>query len=204
MKILRFEMNVPKELALASPNGTLVEGRYGNRMMFQLEDGQVMYVPPVVATKIEEAGIAPGESFELCKTSVRDGKRRSVEWRLKRVDSPSPLEQDLRASVEAAHANAKSTRGPQLVEATDAEAIPPFAPIANGDGNHSSPPRSENGNGHATPSTKLEHALKTAISAAHNAEKFGSELGYVVRFDSDAIKSMAITVLINMSGEGRR
>ena len=52
--------------------------------------------------------------------------------------------------------------------------------------------------------TKLEHALKTAISAAHNAEKYGAELGYVVRFDADAIKSMAITVLINMSGESRR
>ena len=53
--------------------------------------------------------------------------------------------------------------------------------------------------GPSVPVTKLEQALKTAISAAHNAEKFGSELGYVVRFDADAIKSMAITVLINMS-----
>ena len=52
--------------------------------------------------------------------------------------------------------------------------------------------------------TTKPHALKTAISAAHNAEKYGSELGYVVRFDADAIKSMAITVLINMSGESRR
>jgi hypothetical protein len=51
----------------------------------------------------------------------------------------------------------------------------------------------------APPVTQLEHALKTAISAAHNAEKFGAELGYVVRFDADTIKSMAITVLINMS-----
>jgi len=59
MKILHFEMNVPKELALAFSSGTLVEGRYGNRMMFHLSDGQVMYVPPIVATKIEEAGIAP-------------------------------------------------------------------------------------------------------------------------------------------------
>ena len=48
------------------------------------------------------------------------------------------------------------------------------------------------------------HALKTAISAAYNAEKYGAELGYVVRFDADAIKSMAITVLINMSEGGRR
>ena len=27
------------------------------------------------------------------------------------------------------------------------------------------------------PTTKLEHALKTAISAAHNAERYGTELG---------------------------
>ena len=69
-----------------------------------------------------------------------------------------------------------------------------------------------NGNGHngthpnspPAPTTKLEHALKTAISAAYNAERFGAELGYVVRFDADAIKSMAITVLINMSGGNHR
>ena len=54
------------------------------------------------------------------------------------------------------------------------------------------------------PLTKLESALKTAIAAAHNAEKFGAEIGYVVRFDSDAIKSMAITVLINMNEGSRR
>ena len=78
------------------------------------------------------------------------------------------------------------------------------APLPHGNGSHSGPPHSENGNSRTTPATKLEQALKTAISAAHNAEKFGSEIGYVVRFDSDAIKSMAITVLINMSGEARR
>lgn len=36
-------------------------------------------------------------------------------------------------------------------------------------------------------------------TAVRNAEKFGAALGYVVRFDADAIKSMAITALINMS-----
>lgn len=48
--------------------------------------------------------------------------------------------------------------------------------------------------------TKLEHALKTAILAASNAEKYGTEIGYTVRFDSECIKSMAITVLIGMEG----
>jgi hypothetical protein len=48
------------------------------------------------------------------------------------------------------------------------------------------------------PVTRLESALKTAILAASNAEKYGQSIGYTVRFDTDAIKAMAITVLINM------
>jgi len=50
VNILRFPTSVPLEVALASPQGTLVQGRYGDRMMFNLTDGQVMYVPPIVAS----------------------------------------------------------------------------------------------------------------------------------------------------------
>jgi len=77
----------------------------------------------------------------------------------------------------------------------------------NGAANGSPSCTTKNGNNPNAPppvTTKLEHALKTAISAAYNAEKYGAELGYVVRFDADAIKSMAITVLINMSEGNRR
>jgi len=97
------------------------------------------------------------------------------------------LESDLRASV--ALANGKNGKQP----ATDDP--PPNLPIE-----EENPPAKS-----ATqPLTKLESALKTAISAAYSAEKFGAEIGYVVRFDSDAIKSMAITVLINMNEGSRR
>ena len=86
------------------------------------------------------------------------------------------------------------------VEETPAFASAGNSPISNGHGSATKstpyvPP---------PPVTKLEHALKTVISAAHNAEKFGAELGYVVRFDADAIKSMVITVLINMSERSPR
>jgi hypothetical protein len=81
---------------------------------------------------------------------------------------------------------------------------PAVVPLSNGSAAGSTSSAPKNGNNLPPVTTKLEHALKTAISAAHNAEKFGAELGYVVRFDADAIKSMAITVLINMSGESRR
>jgi len=48
------------------------------------------------------------------------------------------------------------------------------------------------------PSTQLAHALKTAISAAADAEKFAKTLDYNIRFSTDDIRSMGITVLIGM------
>jgi hypothetical protein len=220
LNILRFQPNVPTQVALQSSQGIVVEGRYGNRMMFSLVDGRVMYVPPIVATKIEAEGIAAGERFELCKAQIKNGHGRSVEWALRRLDpeeqlvevapdAPAPetqLEHDLRVSAEMANAK-KANHG-----SAESPNPPPPIPI-NGNGNGTGestvptsavPAPTQNEQPQPRSLTKLEHALKTAISAAHNAEKYGSELGYVVRFDADAIKSMAITVLINMSGESRR
>jgi hypothetical protein len=180
MNVLPFHLNVPTEVVLERPDGTLVPGRYGDRVMFKLADGRVMYVPPFVANKIHEAGVEVGEHFEVCKIQVRKDRRRAIEWVVRRLDSPqaepeTPLERDLRASIDAVSANGNGNGH-------------------NGSGRPAAP----------APTTKLEHALKTAISAAFNAERYGAELGYVVRFDADAIKSMAITVLINMSGDSRR
>lgn len=99
-------------------------------------------------------------------------------------EDESQLETDLRRSTEIALAKKAQDEQPSRNGIIHAVPSDPTVPVAS--------------------STKLEHALKTAISAAWNAEKFGAELGYVVRFDSDAIKSMAITVLINMNEGGRR
>jgi hypothetical protein len=284
MEILRFEMNVPADVALkyAGP-GITIEGRYGNRVMYTLADNRVMYVAPIVASRISKLGIQPGELFQVCKQEKREGPRKLIEWQVQRLPSEpeTQLEQKLRESIELAQA-AKGTEPteataeptplpapptPQEVDAAPRISAPTQAPAptVNGASNGIAPAATRNGNGqptcttkvehapqaatsaaddagadlgctreHAMPpvptpsvvpisngsaggspipkngnnpppvTTKLEHALKTAISAAHNAEKFGAELGYVVRFDADAIKSMAITVLINMSGESRR
>jgi len=34
LNILRFQTNTPTEVALNSPQGTIVEGRYGERVLF--------------------------------------------------------------------------------------------------------------------------------------------------------------------------
>src|SRR5579871_6289313 len=105
MNILPFQINVPAEVTLERPEGTLVQGRYGDRVMFTLADGRIMYVPPFVASKIQGDGVAPGDRFQLCKTQVRNGNRRSIEWTVRRLDpseasAETPLEHDLRASLE--------------------------------------------------------------------------------------------------------
>ncbi len=110
MNILPFRLNVPAEIILERPEGILVQGRYGDRIMFALVDGRVMYVPPFVATKIQTEGLAAGERFQLCKAQVKKGNRRSIEWTVRRIDPSepepeTPLERDLRASIEAVTAN---------------------------------------------------------------------------------------------------
>lgn len=219
MNILRFPTSVPLEVTLATPQGTLVQGRYGDRMMFNLTGGQVMYVPPIVASKIEAEGIEPGERFELCKAQVKTGQRRSIEWSVRRLDPEehraeersdavpeTQLESDLRVSVDMA--NAKNGKDPASESPSSVETGSNSGAFSQSNG--AARPSNGDKNGATVPApvspplTKLESALKTAIAAAHNAEKFGAEIGYVVRFDSDAIKSMAITVLINMSDGSRR
>jgi hypothetical protein len=209
MNILPFQLNVPAEVVLAQPQGTLVQGRYGDRVMFNLADGQVMYVPPFVAALIESEGITAGERFILCKSQVAKGGRRTIEWIVKRIcaspplaDTTSPetqLERDLRASIEMVNGTANGEQPPESVVSS---IEPSVVALPNGTAPHQNGASSRKGQ--STTPTKLEHALKTAISAAYNAEKYGAELGYVVRFDADAIKSMAITVLINMSEGSRR
>jgi len=51
------------------------------------------------------------------------------------------------------------------------------------------------------PSTALENALKTAVSAAAAAEKHAAQIGYTVRFTPQDIRAMGISVLID---QGRR
>src|ERR1051326_651084 len=86
--ILRFNVNTPVEVALRFDDGRSVEGRYGEQIMYKLDDDRVMYVPPLVAKRIRELGIRPREVFEICKAEVHEENKRWIEWRVKRVERP--------------------------------------------------------------------------------------------------------------------
>jgi len=86
--ILRFNTNAPVEIALQWNDGKRVEGRYGEQVMYTLDDNRVMYVPPIVAKQIRELGIQAREAFEICKAELREENKRWIEWRVRRIEEP--------------------------------------------------------------------------------------------------------------------
>jgi len=136
-------------------------------------------------------------------------------------DLGSQLERDLLASLERAR-ESRAAPTPVRDAAPSAPAPPdtpeppqPFyeldtssAPNGTANGHHeaqgsaqippSPAPSSTKDAAPALPGTQLAHALKTAISAAADAERFAKTLDYNIRFTTDDIRSMGITVLIGM------
>jgi hypothetical protein len=77
---VQFQTNIPVEVALKYNDGKEVTGQYGDQVLYTLTDGRVMYVPPIVRKKIDEAGIGRGELFRITKAERKSGTRRTIEW----------------------------------------------------------------------------------------------------------------------------
>lgn len=86
--VLRFNTNTPVELVLRWDDGKRVDGRYGEQIMYTLIDDRVMYVPPIVATRIRELGIRANQVFEICKAELRQENKRWIEWRVRKIEEP--------------------------------------------------------------------------------------------------------------------
>jgi len=220
--MVRFTPDLPVEIALQCTDGVRIEGRYGDRVKYTLTDDRTMYVDPSVAEQIKALDVQPGGVFQICKCQDKIGNRRTVFWLVRRgCDFGPQLDKDLLASLERAR-NSRTTPRPRQDQVASAP-IPPDTPEpppepfceldtssasnGNGNGDHApagsaqipspSPPLAKNETP-AAPSTQLAHALKTAISAAADAEKFAKTLDCNIRFTTDDIRSMGITVLIGM------
>jgi len=213
--MVRFAPNVPVEIALQCADGVRVEGRYGDRVKYTLTDNRTMCVAPFVADRIKELEIQPGELFQVCKHQAKKGNRKTIHWVVQRFDEcESQLERDLRDSLAlATHRNGGSSIAPSSITTPEAHVPPPspFHELGQDDGNRNghdrangsvkidrSPPPPIDESVPRAPDTQLAHALKTAIAAAADAEKFAKTLDYNIRFTTEDVRSMGITVLIGM------
>jgi hypothetical protein len=191
MNILRFEANTPVQVTLKYDGGRDVAGRYGPQVLYTLADGRLMYLEPKAARRIDELKITAGEPFSICKSEVRTGQKRKVEWDVKRLEPTARLELVPHGSGELGHATQSSGRSADA--ALDRQQREP-------DMNGSAATTLETELRASIPGlAKLEHALKTAIAAAAGAEQFGHEIGYEVHFAPVDIRAIAIEILMNGS-----
>jgi hypothetical protein len=176
---------------LAYPDGIKVEGRFGDQVMYSLRDERVMYVPPVVRDKLVEIGIQQHEPFSICKAERRNGNRRFIEWVVKRLESEQP-------GIPKAE-NGEDSRPVEVTPPTDAAASCVASIGSNGKSNGKVV---DARNGSNTPGASLHTALLLSIDAAIAAEHYASAKGLSVRFGSEDLRAMALSLFIQHARDG--
>ena len=193
--ILRFNTNVPVTVALRWDDGKRVEGRYGEQVLYTLDDDRVMYVPPVVAYQIRELGIRACEPFEICKTELREDSRRWIEWRVKRLEQPrhpvAPINvPDAAATIPSTNAqDHRNSSTPQTYSK------PPLAFEVSADGTLLPVPVTGVG------ITAMELAMNGAAEVAQRVESRARMRNYSLQFTSEDIRAIGLTMFIQAMRE---
>jgi hypothetical protein len=78
--VVKFEPNQPVEVALKYAAGKTVRGIGGDRVMFSLVDGRVMFLDPEPARQVDALGVKPGEPFQVCMNGKRGEPRSWTAW----------------------------------------------------------------------------------------------------------------------------
>jgi hypothetical protein len=88
-EVVEFPPNVPVAVALKYGHAKTVSSQYGERFMFSLADGRVMFLTPEVGGKIEALGINVRENFTITrKWDEQPGS--PVTWEVARVAGEQP------------------------------------------------------------------------------------------------------------------
>jgi hypothetical protein len=181
-----FEANVPVTAALAYADGLKVQGRFGDQVMYSLADGRIMYVPPIVRDKLVELGIRQNEPFNICRAERREGNRRFVDWLVQPNGSASP--------TSSATARREAAQSP-----TNIDNVGSAKPTGNGNGNGRPPDALAAA---SAAEAALRAALMASIDAALAAEQYASAHGLSVRFGSEDLRAMALSLFIQYAREG--
>ena len=145
--------------------------------MHTLADERVMYVPPIVREKIRDLGVGQGELVTICKTERRDGNRRFLEWQVETGTADGEAAEAQSTTNGAARSNGKADERPQLA------------------------PNNRTHESHGSASA-LRSALAVSIDAAIGAEQYACSKGLSVRFGSEDLRAMALSLFIQHARDG--
>jgi len=207
---IKFQTNVPVEVALRFPEGKLCDSQFGDpQYMFSTTDDRAFFVAAKVAQKIHGLRLKPGELIDIVKAEVPySNGRKGIEWQVTRVNPPEgeapnpPVgeQPDGTFVVPAPQPNGAPlvrrvvpTNGHQAGASVVAPAPVTAAPVSlpaqpstgNGTNGANGAQASSNGKPHLVgtddrPKTKLEDALKTVVAAVHATNEYAKSIGYAM------------------------
>ena len=148
-----------------------------------------MYVPPIVRDKLLELGIRQNEPFAICRAERREGNRRFVDWLVQPNGSGTPSQREAVHSDMPDPSPANDNCGARAKSSSN----------GNGSGN-GNPVRTPTGSG--TAETALRSALMASIDAALAPEQYVSAHGLSVRFGSEDLRAMALSLFIQHTRDG--
>jgi hypothetical protein len=88
-EVVEFPPNVPVTVALKYGHAKTVSSQYGERFMFSLADGRVMFLDPEVGRKIEALGINVRENFTITRKWDEE-KGAPLPWEVARLAGEQP------------------------------------------------------------------------------------------------------------------
>ena len=86
-EVVEFPNNVPVTVALKYGHAKTVSSQYGDRFMFSLVDGRVMFLDPEVGGKIEGLGINVRENFTITR---KMDDQKVITWEVARLAGEQP------------------------------------------------------------------------------------------------------------------
>jgi len=193
-EVIKPQADVPVVVKLdKGPEGQEREGRYGVDYQYTVNDDRcVMWLPREARDQLVRCGAQAGDEVQIVK-SLRG---RIAQWSVQVVpDSHEPLPSmqlasQTRGSNGNGHSNG-STNGHH----------------SNGNGHgpqQAAPPSAERSDTKQRPAAQwMTGALCAAIDASIAATKYGADRGLELKFNEEDIRSMAATMYINASKEGR-
>jgi hypothetical protein len=130
--------------------------------------------------------------MSIRESERRDGNRRFIEWVVKRLDPEQP-----NAKSADQNGNHSSAAASGSAAATDSGAA------GNGNGNDKPSVKVPGGtNGSHVGQASLRAALAASIDAALEAEQYAAAHGLSVRFGSEDLRAMALSLFIQQARDG--
>jgi hypothetical protein len=208
MAVIRFDANVPVEVALKFDGGKEVTSRIPdapNQMMYSLCGDDTIYLPLSVAAQISQLGIKKLELISICKRQQGGVTR----WEVKRVGDTAtaaiatrtgfdalptaidatPIERQLTDSINQAN-QAKAQR---------ALITPAVSPSTVVNGTITTPNSTPAPIAHTTISRLMAASLIAAFDASQECERYAHSKGTEFEFSSEDIRAISNTIFIALS-----